>query len=197
MCRCPASLRPSPSRDKRETVARLDFERACRKVCRMPAEPVWSGAGQIARLHRTLTRGSKEFRPQMHTDAHRWSERNPRSGGHRRPAGLWGIAAEATGICVHLCASVCICGRIISMSGFPPAVFAKGAAPKNGQPPATFSRRSARPCFRCGPGRSCPPGGEPATAGAAIPPKAADRAPCAATESNPIRAAISPTQGQR
>ena len=42
------------------------------------------------------------IQPQMHTDAHRWSERNHRSGGHRRPARLWRIAAEAPRICVPL-----------------------------------------------------------------------------------------------
>ena len=46
------------------------------------------------------------IQPQMHTDAHRWSERNRRPGGHPRPARLCGIAEEAPRICVHLCASV-------------------------------------------------------------------------------------------
>ena len=62
------------------------------------------------------------IQPQMHTDAHRWPERNHRSRGHRRPARLCGIAAEAPRICVHLCASV------VEIPCFPHAMFGAGAA---------------------------------------------------------------------
>ena len=129
---------------------------------------------------------------QMHTDA--WClPSDPTQAGR---------TAVAAGPVVPLGPSVCICVHLWSNHFYlwPPASrvrkrsdsenLAAARGLLTAKPPATLQAPA-------GQGRSCPPGGQPATVGTAIPPEPADRTPRAATESNPIRPATSLTQGKR